>query len=565
MADISINKFRTAITRGGATPATPGFAETEGQDPVNPSGANSNHNPVTIGSPVNGLFITTGQELTIGLASSGVTGALSGTDWNTFNGKLNLTSPITGYVIGANTALLATDTILGAFGKIQGQIGARVSGTIASGQVAFGTGVNTVGGSNNLFWDNGNQRLGIGGNPSLSDLRIVKTTNITLQISSNSNVLDIIQTTTGNSAIVNRASGNFTIFNNTIESVIIDNTGKFTTKGTTRLANTTLHDFTNFSSYLNFQSTGSSIQLFLNRSGQTERTGIGADSSYRIRLWNEALGNGIFSILRTSDFAGVFTDSPTNTLDVNGTTRIRTISNLGSTATRFLVASATGVISERTGAELVSDIGLVTIENAQTINGLKTFAGGIIVNSVVGQNEIMRLGEKTGKQRFTSFQNGNNVQWRVNIQGNDTTRDVSSDPSYALALDSRASGIGFSLFRWPPTSGTFQEIMRLNQSVFRLTSASDIQMFEVSMVNGSLTLRDSANLSLGTATGTKIGTATNQKLAFYNSTPIVQPTTGVAAATLVSNAGTTLTSTDTFDGYTLQQVVKALRNTGLLA
>ncbi len=50
-----------------------------------------------------------------------------------------------------------------------------------------------------------------------------------------------------------------------------------------------------------------------------------------------------------------------------------------------------------------------------------------------------------------------------------------------------------------------------------------------------------------------------------NIVKLYQETTGVAAATLVSNVGTTLTSTDTFDGYTLQQVVKALRNLGILA
>ena len=327
MADISINKFRTAITRGGATPATPGFAETEGQDPVNPSGSgtqygvgaglsldstnriqlgngddliyykdpeargieyypslsvvgqNSSTNAIlqvsssylssnqtfytdallsaesilqdstfvipklqayssisdaddvldafvqlnyskgllsskvaiqeniltgfkmfvtdeiaskglensgdyeanftarslvtkqyvdgavsgaaiTIGSPANGLSLA-GTVLSLGLASAGVTGALSGTDWSTFNGKLNLTSPITGYTVGANTALADTDTILGAFGKIQGQINARVSGTIASGQVAFGTGINTVGGDSGLTWDNTNKFLTI--------------------------------------------------------------------------------------------------------------------------------------------------------------------------------------------------------------------------------------------------------------------------------------------------------------------------------------------------------------------------------------------------------------------
>lgn len=46
---------------------------------------------------------------------------------------------------------------------------------------------------------------------------------------------------------------------------------------------------------------------------------------------------------------------------------------------------------------------------------------------------------------------------------------------------------------------------------------------------------------------------------------LYQETTAVTSGTLVSNSGTTLTSTDTIDGYTLQQVVKALRNLGILA
>ena len=42
-------------------------------------------------------------------------------------------------------------------------------------------------------------------------------------------------------------------------------------------------------------------------------------------------------------------------------------------------------------------------------------------------------------------------------------------------------------------------------------------------LGGSLGLSESANIVLGTTTGTKIGTATTQKLGFYNATPIVQP------------------------------------------
>jgi len=83
--------------------------------------------------------------------------------------------------------------------------------------------------------------------------------------------------------------------------------------------------------------------------------------------------------------------------------------------------------------------------------------------------------------------------------------------------------------------------------------------------SNAITLAAGRNIVFDTVSGGKIGSATNEKIGFWNATPIVQPTTAVTAATLVSGGGTTITSTDTFDGYTLQKVVKALRNTGILA
>ena len=82
---------------------------------------------------------------------------------------------------------------------------------------------------------------------------------------------------------------------------------------------------------------------------------------------------------------------------------------------------------------------------------------------------------------------------------------------------------------------------------------------------GQLALSDATNLAFGTTTGTKIGAATSQKIGFWNATPIVQPTTAVAAATFVANTSGIADDTATFDGYTIGQVVKALRNAGLLA
>jgi hypothetical protein len=109
-------------------------------------------------------------------------------------------------------------------------------------------------------------------------------------------------------------------------------------------------------------------------------------------------------------------------------------------------------------------------------------------------------------------------------------------------------------------SGTARALEFQTDGTTRLTIAS----------NGTTTLASttvfSSNMAFGTTTGTKIGTATNQKIGFWNVTPIEQPTTGIAEAAFVANAGgTTVTDDSTFDGYTLQQVVKALRDTGLLA
>ncbi len=93
------------------------------------------HNAVTIGT-ANGLSLST-QVLSLGLASAGVTGALSGTDWSTFNSKQNaLTNPVTG--------------------------------TGTSGQVAYFTGTSAISSESNLFWDATNDRLGINVTPSFS-------------------------------------------------------------------------------------------------------------------------------------------------------------------------------------------------------------------------------------------------------------------------------------------------------------------------------------------------------------------------------------------------------------
>jgi len=83
--------------------------------------------------------------------------------------------------------------------------------------------------------------------------------------------------------------------------------------------------------------------------------------------------------------------------------------------------------------------------------------------------------------------------------------------------------------------------------------------------DGNIEIGDSYNIILGSTNGTKIGTATTQKIGFWNTTPIVQPTTAIAASTFAANTSGIVDDTATFDGYTIGQITKALRNLGILA
>jgi len=97
------------------------------------------------------------------------------------------------------------------------------------------------------------------------------------------------------------------------------------------------------------------------------------------------------------------------------------------------------------------------------------------------------------------------------------------------------------------------------------TDTLTVTKIAATQFTGNITVADGINVVLNTTTGTKIGTATTQKIGLWNATPIVQPTTAVAAATFVANTSGIVDDTATFDGYTIGQIVKALRNIGALA
>lgn len=149
-----------------------------------------------------------------------------------------------------------------------------------------------------------------------------------------------------------------------------------------------------------------------------------------------------------------------------------------------------------------------------------------------------------------------------------------------LNLNSNRTGTGGALFVYAGNSADY--IARFHNSagnpcIDMRTNADGGEMYirdnsgNVSLTisgrySNALDFANSKDIGFGTAGGTRIGYATNHKFAFWNKTPIVQPTTAITGATFASGGGGyNLKTDDTFGGYTVQQIAAALINIGILA
>lgn len=82
---------------------------------------------------------------------------------------------------------------------------------------------------------------------------------------------------------------------------------------------------------------------------------------------------------------------------------------------------------------------------------------------------------------------------------------------------------------------------------------------------GILAFSEAVNMSFGGTTGTKLGTTISDKLAFWNKTPIVQPSLSITAATFTQNTSGIADDSATYGGYTMGQIAAALIDVGILA
>jgi hypothetical protein len=281
----------------------------------------------TSGTDFNIASSTATHTFNLPTASATNRGALSSADWTTFNNKQNaLTNPITG--------------------------------TGASGQVAFFNGTTSLTGTNNFFWDTANNRLGIGLTNPQRSIEIYNTTaDNHLRLSGNAPSVSMGEAVTG--------------------SVYQAKFGLVTTNG-------------------QFVSAGVAGDFVI--ISQTGATIIGTSSTEKMRVNT----SGNVSINNTND---------TYKLDVTGTGRYTGQLRLESTITdgtnTYTLPSATGTLaltSQLTGGTVTS-VGLSSATSGVTIGSTPITTSGTITLAIATAS-----GSQQGLLSSTDWTTFNNKQ-----------------------------------------------------------------------------------------------------------------------------------------------------------
>jgi hypothetical protein len=203
-------------------------------------------------------YITGNQTITLSgdATGSGATAITVAISAGTVTGKL-----LTGYAVGTNTAIAATDSILGAFQKVQGQINARLSAeadtlaTVTGRGATTATAVTFTNATNNTLGTVASGAvqvtaggLGVSGNATIGGDLQVKGSDIILEGATTSLQGEAATTTTGNlwTGLTNASAKNINIGTGGSNGVVTVNmggnvvvNGNLSVMGTTSTINST--------------------------------------------------------------------------------------------------------------------------------------------------------------------------------------------------------------------------------------------------------------------------------------------------------------------------------------
>jgi hypothetical protein len=467
--------------------------------------------------------------------------ALAGTDLlevSVYNGATYDTKSLTGANVvsglqptlfsGTNIKTINSTSLLGS-GDIAISTGLTVgttpitSGTV--GRVLFeGTG-NVVQQDSTLFWDNTNKRLGVGATPDVNtvlDVRSAGTlaTDLAFRVRNSANTANLAKIT---------GDGAFTV------GTYTNGSARMTVSGSTNINFASEGGFTAGYFQPNQQAaTIWGIQALARQNGANIGKGIytGADGS---SVGSTNYGIHSYAYYGTTNYAGYF-DA------YGGTNNYALVTQRGFSGFNKIDPSA--IVDIKAAGALSTDIALRVRNSADSVDLAQFQGNGDLIlrnnanTSYLNWQTTTGLEVKNGSSEFL-FYNNNGI---IGFQG---------------------------------TSG-----LRLRTT------------------NTGIYINDSGNFYLGGATGISLGTGSNAIILKSGTVPssniadhyytysadivagnaaphfrtengnvikLYQQTTAVTSATVVSGSGGNVKHDDTFDGYTLEQVVKALRNAGLLA
>lgn len=252
------------------------------------------------------------------------------------------------------------------------------------------------------------------------------------------------------------------------------------------------------------------------------------------------------------------------TLDAGGKVPTAELGGVGADNTKYLRGDQTWqVISAFTGGTLTSEL----LQIAGT-----AAAPGIAISGDTNTGMFSPSADKialavNGTQRFL-------IQDGVPANQGVCTITGAGGADRVLRVEGTTAYAGITLAA-PASNGTFLEFVANNVKQAgieydtgvgaRITTSSGCVISNVPAtvtlwavdVNGLVTQKDGGDIALGTTTGTKIGTATNQKLGFYNATPITQ---GTAVAD--ASGGATI---DAEARTAINALLARIRSLGLIA
>lgn len=250
------------------------------------------------------------------------------------------------------------------------------------------------------------------------------------------------------------------------------------------------------------------------------------------------------------------TNNTTGTPNIVNISLTDTASNIASNVFRYQLGGTTKVTLNKNGT-LNLDVAGSGVSSVTA-----GFDGGFILSSGVAtikRDTLLGLGMQYNIA--VSYINGHIFRGSANY----TT--TSGNVFLAQNIGTFAPTSGTATFTLQSISGTINQTggaSGITRGLYikpTLTAAVDFRALEaITRNNANDTL-----LRLYNGTTTPLLVKGDNKIGLFGATPVAQATTSGASATYVAVGGAVINQNDTFDGYTLAQIVKALRNLGALA